>query len=158
MSDPYQPAPARSQPGDVALYSTQGILMGTILGSLAAGVVMIYLNYRALGRAGLATTLATWGTAIFLTIMVLSSLAPPTLTMGLVFMAAQVAIAYFLTEKLQGAAIRYHRERGGAMHSNVRAAGVGFLTGLSLFLLLVLGASLFLAATGNLPDPPPPGA
>ena len=129
--------------------------MGTILGSLAAGIVMLYLNYRALGRANLATTIATWGAASFATVIGIASLTPNTLPMALLFMVLQAAIAYFLTGKLQGAAIRYHRQQGGAMHSNVRAAAVGFLTGMVMFMLLVLGTSLFLAMTGNLPETVP---
>ena len=128
--------------------------MGTILGSLAAGVVMLYLNYQALGRAGLARTIALWGIALFLTVIGIASLVPNTALLALVFMAIQAGIAYFLTEKLQGAAIRYHREHGGPMHSNARAAMVGFLTGLALFFLLVVGATLFMTVTGTLPPPP----
>ncbi len=128
--------------------------MGTILGSLAAGVVMLYLNYHALGRAGLARTIGLWGIALFLTVIGIASLVPNTAPLALLFMGIQAVIAYFLTEKLQGPAIRYHREHGGLMHSNLRAAMIGFLTGLALFFLLVVGASLFMAATGNLPQPP----
>jgi len=128
--------------------------MGTILGSLAPGVVMLYLNYHALGRAGLARTIGLWGIALFLTVIGIASLVPNTAPLALLFMGIQAVIAYFLTEKLQGPAIRYHREHGGLMHSNLRAAMIGFLTGLALFFLLVVGASLFMAATGNLPQPP----
>ncbi len=153
MSDPVQP-PATGRVSSYALYSPQGIVMGTILGSLAAGVVMLYLNYHALGRAGLARTIALWGMALFLTVIGIASLVPNTAWLALLFMTIQAAIAYFLTEKLQGAAIRYHRAHGGHIHSNVRAAAVGFLTGLALFFLLVVGATLFMAVTGNLPEPP----
>ena len=77
MSDPYQPASPQPQPArSAALYSTQGIVMGTILGSLAAGVVMLYLNYLALGRANLARTVITWGAALFVAVIMIASYGP----------------------------------------------------------------------------------
>lgn len=156
MSDSDQPPLERNGTTSGPLYSLQGIIMGTILGSLAAGVVMIYLNYRAMGRANLAKTVTTAGAALFLVVMGLATLSPNTLLMAFVFMAVQVAIAWFLTDRLQGAAISYHRSQGGAMHSNVRAAAVGFLTGMSLFFILILVSSSYLALTGQLPEPPSP--
>lgn len=154
MSDSDQLSTGRSTGN--ALYGVHGIIMGTILGSLAAGVVMLYLNYRAMGKANLAKTVITAGVAMFLVVMGLATLTPNTLTMALVFMVIQVAIAWFLTDRLQGEAISYHQSRGGPMHSNVRAAAVGFLTGMSLFFLLVLVSSTYLALTGQLPEPPAP--
>ena len=130
--------------------------MGTILGSLAAAIVLLSLNYRALGRANLARTIMTRGTVLLVLVVGAASLAPNTPIMALLFMVLQAAVAYFLTEKLQGAAIRYHRQRGGAMHSNLRAAAVGFLAGMAMFFLLVFGVSLFMALTGGLPEPVPP--
>ncbi|HEY5647440.1 MAG TPA: hypothetical protein VIS76_15930 [Pseudomonadales bacterium] len=148
MPDPVQP-PATGRTARYALYSAQGIVIGTILGSLAAGVVMLYLNYHALGRAGLAKTIGLWGIALFLTVILIASLVPNTPQLAILFTALQAVIAYFLTEKLQGAAIGYHRDHGGPMYSNFRAAMVGFLTGLALFFLLVAGASLFMGVTGQ---------
>lgn len=127
--------------------------MGTVLGSLAAGVIMLYLNYLALGRAGLARTVGVWGTALFLAVILLGTLVPNTAPVALVFVAIQAGIAYFVTERLQGAAIRYHQSQGGAMHSNLRAAMVGFLTALALFFLMVMVMSVVLAVTGGLPQP-----
>lgn len=156
MSDSDQPSIGSNRATAPALYSVRGIVIGTILGSLAAGVVMIYLNYRALGRASLARTVSTVGAAVFFVVMGLATLMPNTLFMALVMMVVQVAIAYFLTVRLQGEAIAYHQERGGLMHGSGRAAAVGFLTGMALFFLLILGANLYLAVTGQLPEPPAP--
>lgn len=154
MSDSDQPSPRSDRAAAPALYSVRGIVIGTVLGSLAAGVVMIYLNYRALGRANLARTVTGVGAAIFLVVMGLATLVPDTLVMALVMMAVQVAIAYFLTERLQGEVIAYHQARGGPMHGSGRAAMVGLLTGMALFFLLILGANAYLILTGQLPDAP----
>ena len=125
--------------------------MGTILGSLAAGIVMLYLNYHSLGRANLARTVATWGSALLITIMLIASFVPSNSGSALIFMALQAVIAYLLADKLQGPAIRYHQQHDGAMHSNVRAAGVGFLAGLALFFLLMIATAIWMLLTGEVP-------
>ena len=122
--------------------------MGTILGSLAAGVVMLYLNYLALGRANLARTVITWGAALFVAVIMIASFAPNSAGFALLFMVIQAAIAYFATERLQGAAIRYHQEHAGSMHSNLRAAGVGFFTGMALFFALITVSIVWTLLTG----------
>lgn len=127
--------------------------MGTILGSLAAGVVMLYLNYLALGRANLARTVSSWGVALFITMLIIAAFVPSNGIAALTFTLIQAGVAYFLAEKLQGDMIRYHRAQSGSMHSNVRAAGVGFLTGLALFCLLMVGTALWMLATGANLDP-----
>jgi len=143
MSDSYQPP---SQPGTstgVSLYSVRGIVIGTIVGTLPAGIVMMFLNYRALGRNNLAKTITAWGTAVFIMIMVIASFIPPSdtvglfLSYGLLFTVIQAVIAYFLADRLQGAAIRYHQENSGAMYSSPRAAAVGFLTGFILMFVMI---------------------
>jgi len=154
MSDFDQPPPASSP--SAPLYSIRGIVIGTILGSLAAGVLMISLNYLALGRANLAKSVGLAGVAIFLAFIGLTFLLPQTLAMALLFSAIQAFIAYFLVDRLQGPVIAYHTEHGGPMHSSVRAALVGFLTGTSLFFILVMLGALWMTVTGQVPDLPQP--
>ena len=48
------------------LYSVRGIIIATVLGSIAAGVLMIALNYLALGRENLAKSVGLAGIGIFL--------------------------------------------------------------------------------------------
>ena len=79
---------------------------------------------------------------------------PQTLAVALAFTVAQALLAWFVADRLQGAAINYHREHGYPMHSSVRAALVGFLTGTTLFFMLVLLASLYMMLTGQVPDLP----
>ena len=161
MSDPYQPPSADlGQTSNAKLYSVHGIVIGTFFGSFAAGIVMLYLNYQALGHNNLARRLATWGTAIYLLIVLLSSFVPNSPVFGLLFIVVQALIAYFLADRLQGATIRYHRDRSGAMHSNTRAAGVGLLTGVAIiFALLAVGVlwAILTGTTGAPIEPVPVG-
>ena len=159
MSDLDQP-PQERQPDQrqlaqgAPLYSVRGIIIATILGSLAAGVLMIALNYLALGRASLAKTVGLAGLAVFLAFIGITMVLPQTLAVALAFTVAQALLAWFVTDRLQGAAISYHREHGYPMHSSVRAALVGFLTGTTLFFMLILLAILYMMLTGQVPDLP----
>ncbi len=156
MSDLDQPSSAGT--GDAPLYGPRGIIIGTILGSLAAGVLMISLNYLALGRANLARSVGLAGIAVFLAFIGLTFLVPQTLGVALLLSVVQALIAYFLVDRLQGAAIAYHMSHGGRMHSSVRAALVGFLTGTTLFFVLIMLTALYLTATGQVPEGPAPAA
>jgi len=149
MSDPYQPPSSRvSRPGDVGLYPVQGIVVGTVLGSLAAAIVMLSLNYRTLGNAGLAKKIAVWGGIVYVLLIALTSLLPGSMAINLLVISGQAVIAYVVAEQLQGAAIRYHRTHGRPLHSMLRAAGVGLLTGMVLIFVL-LSAALVTAALGG---------
>jgi hypothetical protein len=148
MSDPVQPPPSGRQRAGVALYSIQGIVVGTFLGSLAAAVVMLYLNYRALGREHLAKTVSLWGAGLFVAVMVVASFVPFNLAFGLLFAIGQAAIAFLVADRLQGDAIRYHRETGGLVHSTLRGAGVGFLTGMVMFFISLNIAAIMMGLSG----------
>lgn len=150
MSDPYQsPAPQHHQVRGGSLYSVQGVVIASVLGSLAAGVVMLYLNYRTLGKVVLAQRWALWGAAIYIVLIGIATLLPNTTVLALAYNVFQAIIAYFLATQLQGAAIAYHTSQGGSLHSNLRAAGVGFLTGLFLLFMLVFTASLWAVYSGS---------
>jgi hypothetical protein len=152
MSDLDQPS--RQVTPSAPLYSVRGIIIATILGSLAAGVLMIAMNYLALGRASLAKSVGLSGVAIFLGFIGITLVLPQTLEIALLFTVAQAALAWFVADRLQGAAIDYHRERGQPMHSTARAALIGFLTGTTLFFLLILLTSIYLMITGQVPELP----
>lgn len=152
MSDPYQPPTSelrRAREG--RLYSVQGIVIASILGSLAAGVVMLYWNYRTLGRTQLAQRWALWGAGIYTVLILITTLLPNTGILVLVYNVFQAIVAYFLASQLQGAAITYHQSQGGSMHSNMRAAGVGFLIGIVVIVFLLLVTGLWTQLTGTLP-------
>ncbi len=132
-----------------SLYSVQGVVIASVLGSLAAGVVMLYLNYRTLGKVVLAQRWALWGAAIYVVLITIATLLPNTTILVVMYNVFQAVLAYFLAAQLQGAAISYHASQGGSLHSNLRAAGVGLLTGLLLLFLLVFTASLWTVYTGG---------
>jgi hypothetical protein len=150
MSDQYQ-LPSQNQPGSPVLYSVSGIVVGTVLGSLAAAVVMLHFNYRALGHHALARKVATWGSGLYVLLIVLTSQIPASMTVNLIVVGVQAMIAFFASSTLQGAAISYHREHGGSIHSNWRSAGVGLLTGMTLLMILWMATLVIAALTGELP-------
>lgn len=151
MQDPYQPPSSRlSRPGDPGLYPVHGIVIGTVLGSLAAGIVMLCLNYRSLGKEALARKAALWGGIIYVILIGLSSLLPGSMAVNVIVILGQAGLAYFVAEQLQGAAIRYHATHGRPLHSNLRAAGIGLLTGMVLIFVLLTAALLTAALSGEL--------
>lgn len=141
LPNPYRPPHANLQSGAV-LYSVQGIVIATIIGSLAAAVAMLWLNYRNLNAPALADKTAIVGMAVYLLLIAVGAMLPETLVLALLLMGLQAAIAYFAATALQGPAIRYHREQGGMMHSNFRAAGIGLLVGLAIMIVILLLATL----------------
>ncbi len=112
------------------LYSLDGIVIGTVLGSFIAGVFMVVANYAALGSDALAKRTAIGGLAIYVCIVVLTAFMPNALWVGVVFMFVQAALAFFLATQLQGPVLQYHRSQGHAFHGLLRSAGVGVLAGL----------------------------
>ena len=116
--------------------------------ALVSGLVM------ALGRGNLARSVGLIGVVIFLAFIGITLLVPQTLGVALLFTVLQALLAYFVADRLQGAAIAYHSERGQPMHSSLRAALVGFLTGTTLFFMLILLTSLYLMITGQVPEVP----
>lgn len=144
MTDPYQPSPQPQQNRRAAeLYGVHGIVIGTLIGSLAAAVVMLYLNYQALGKIALARTIALWGAAFCVLLILLTTLLPNTPVTSVVMIGLQGGLAYFVTERLQGGAIDYHRRHAGRIHSSLRAAGVGALTGLAILVALLTMGTLW---------------
>ncbi len=115
---------------------------------------MLAMNYLAMGRANLAKSVGLTGVLIFLVFIGITMLMPQTLGVALAFTIAQATLAWFVADRLQGASIAYHSEHGQPMHSSVRAALVGFLTGTTLFFMLILLTSIYLMVTGQVPELP----
>lgn len=150
MSDPYEPPTSNIQRSrEPILYSLGGIVVATVLGSLAAAVVILYLNYRSLNSGSLAQKTAIGGIVIYLVLIGIAAFLPDSMVLGGLFIVIQTSIAYFAASQLQGRAIAYHREQGGVMYSNLRAAGVGLLTGLAMIFVFVLLGTLVAVATGS---------
>jgi hypothetical protein len=119
------------------LYTPQGVAVGTLLGSLAAGALLLWLNYRALGYHALANKVAAGGALLYLLIIGGAAALPGHAMLGLLLIAVQVGLAYWATWILQGDAIAYHQAQGGAVHSLLRAAGLGLLAGLVVWAVVL---------------------
>jgi len=129
-----------SAPARPRLFTPAGITVGTLLGSLIAGVAMLWFNYRVLGYPALANRAAAAGVVFYLMLITAASMAPNTVAIGLTVMLGQCAIAWWGSQALQGAAIEYYRTRGGAVHGLGLAALVGLGTGLiAVTMLLLIG-------------------
>lgn len=126
----------------VRLYTPLGVAVGTLLGSLAAGAVLLWLNYRALGYRQLANKVAAGGLVLYLVIVLTASVLPDSRPLGMALVAAQTLLAYWAARLLQGEAVGYHLARGATAQSNLRAAGVGLLTGAAAVLVLLVVTSL----------------
>ena len=119
------------------LYSLDGIVIGTVLGSFIAGVFMVVANYATLGSAALAKRTAIGGFAIYVGIVLLTAFMPNALWVGVVFMFVQAALAFFLATQLQGPVLRYQKAQGRAFHGLLRSALVGVLAGLMAITAIV---------------------
>ncbi len=147
--DPYRPPDSElGTSSGKGLYSIRGILIATILASLAAGIFLIYLNYLNLGYDKLAKLTMRWGVVGYMLIVAAASFVPSSLTFGILFIVLQTGLAGIAADRLQGAAINYHREHGGTMHSSLRAAGIGVLAGVAALFALVFLLTVAIALFG----------
>lgn len=127
------------------LYTVNGMMVGAALGSLVAPIYMAAHNYAALGKPELAKRIVQAGLIVYGVILAASLLLPQTVVWAPLFIVAQVAIAGFLGNRLQGPAIDYHRHNGGEAHGLGQAVLVALLAGLALmFILLVIALPLSL--------------
>ena len=129
MSSP--PANQKTRP----LYSLDGIVIGTLLGSLIAGIYMVMYNYVTLGSFRLARQTVIAGLILYAIIILASWIAPDNLWLALIFALGQAGLAYLLAGRLQGASIRYYAQHGGPVHGLFRSALVGLLAGAVSFVV-----------------------
>ena len=115
------------------LYSLDGIVIGTLLGSLVAGIYMVAHNYLALGSVRLAKQTLVVGMVLYAIVIAGSSIAPASLWTALIFALGQTGLAYLLASRLQGASISYYAQRDGQIHGLFRSALVGLLAGVLSF-------------------------
>lgn len=163
MTEP-RPDQAGASPDSRALilFDRQAVLIATLIGSLIAGSLLIWWNYRAMARPDLARRTLALGIGVQAILLVLTFfLVPPDSVLQLVPLAIQLVLAWFGAGLLQGAAVTWHLQRGAQLQSVWRAAGFGFLTGMAiLFVFVFVTAGLAAAGLINLPEPPqaPPAA
>lgn len=120
------------------LFTPAGIAVGTLLGSLIAAVMMMWMNYRVLGYRTLGNRFMAGGILAYVLVLVGATALPRTTTVGLALLGLQCVVAWWAANTLQGAAIDYHRAHGGAVHGLAVAATVGFVVFLVSTLMLVL--------------------
>jgi len=137
------PSAPSNAPALNRLFSPVGIAVGTLLGSLVAGVALLWFNYRVLGYTSLGNRMAAAGIVLYLMIILAASLLPNTPVISVAIMVGQCLLAWRGSELLQGPAIEYHRSRGGAFHSLALAGLVGLVTGLVAVMILVLVGRVF---------------
>jgi hypothetical protein len=136
-------SPPRTSAALTRLFTPAGIAVGTLLGSLIAAVMMMWMNYRVLGYRTLGNRFMAGGILVYVVVLVLATVLPRTPTVGVVVLALQCAAAWWAASTLQGNAIDYHRAHGGAVHGLAVAAGAGFVVFLVTTLMLVLIGQAF---------------
>lgn len=132
-------------PPEKRLYSVNGMVLGAVLGSLAAALYMAAHNYIALGKPLLAKRILRDGLILYCALMLVGLLAPAALGWALVFMVVQGGLTWFAATHLQGPSIEYHQQAGGQLHSMLRSVLVGVCTAfiiLFLFTAIALPISL----------------
>ena len=130
------------------LYSLDGIVVATVLGSFIAGVFMVAANYMTLGSEALAKRTFLRGLVVYVVIIVLTMFMPNSLWIGVVFMFAQAALAFFLAQQLQGPVLQYHKAQGVAFHGLLRSAIVGVFAGLVAIIAIVTIGTLIAVVSG----------
>ena len=119
-----QPGPPEAlTPPSYKLFDSVSVLLATLLGSPVAGTVLMGVNYRRLGKVGLAAIAIAAGGAATALAIIFGNMIPPALS-------TVVAIGLLLTTKscaqvLQGPALADHVSRGGKLGSRWAAAGIG---------------------------------
>lgn len=141
----------------LVLFDRHAILIATLIGSLIAGSLLAWWNYRAMARPDLARRVLVMGIGVQALLLILTLLlVPPDSPLQLAPLIIQLGLAWFGIEMFQGAAIAWHLQRGARLQSIWRAAGFGFLTGMAiLFVFVFVTAALAAAGLITLPEPPP---
>ena len=136
------------------LYGPHAAAIATIMGSLIAGIVLAWINYRVLGRPDLARHVAWIGIVVqIVLLLVFTSLPPGPLVMfGLPLL--QTAIAYWGTVTLQGRTIDWHLQAGATLHTSWRAVGMGLAVGFVIFFVAVIVIGV-LVSMGFITPPEP---
>jgi hypothetical protein len=138
--------PDKSTATNRRMYAPGYATLAAFLGGPAAGIFLLALNYRALGR-----TAAAWGTAVaggaVLAGLVAFILATPQHPSGICISLPALMMIYVLARGLQGEVYDQHVLRGGRQGSAWIAVLLGGLV-LALTVGLVVGGGYFFPGTG----------
>jgi uncharacterized integral membrane protein len=146
MTDIEKPLPV--PPPTYRLYSPAAVVLATVIGGLAAGGVVLALNYwrwRQHREAWYATIGGILGTIILLGLAVTL----PDQVPAPAFLVPQLILVHFIAKQQQGSRYEAHLAEGGRKASNWKAVGIG-----ALFLLIILAGFVgwfFLSAETDLP-------
>jgi hypothetical protein len=137
-------APAATQAGVASrnLYSARQIGWAAYLGSFFAGVLLMYLNYRALGDRRAARHTLGWGLAATAVMQVASAFALDDAIARTVF-AGLCLQFYGFCLVVQGPGFARHIAAGGKRASHWAAAGI-------VVLCAIVAAGLYLIASAEL--------
>jgi len=126
------PAPA------YRLYSASAVDVATLCGSIFAGLLLMSLNFRALGEDDRARRTLTLAAVVSVVTFVTIGLIPPTVPIPTsVYHGAQVLVAHLYVTRVQGDRLGRHVATGGRLYSKWRAAGIGLLCALGIVALFV---------------------
>jgi hypothetical protein len=142
------PAPAALAPLDAALYSPNHVALATFLGTPMAGVVLMALNEKRLGRRSAAIKTIVFGllgTAAILTL----AIALPDGIPAFPFTLVALVVLRITAQHRQGALVEQHYRAGGKKASGWAAAGISLLTTVIVFIPVV--AILVLAEAAGSP-------
>jgi len=136
------------------LYGPHAAAIATIMGSLVAGIVLAWINYRVLGRPDLARRVGWIGIVVQILLLVIFSSLPPSQLVMFGLPLLQTAIAYWGMLYLQGRTIDWHLQAGARLHTSWRAVGMGLAVGFILFFVAVIVVGV-LVSTGFITPPEP---
>lgn len=121
-------------------YSLKGIGIATYIGSPLAASILIRKNFLELGEDRKAKTALIIGIASTILIFAGIYLLPETIIdkiPNFIIPAIYSFVIYFLAEKQLGEQLKQYQEHGNEFFSNWRAAGIGLLCALIIFIPLI---------------------
>ena len=123
------------------LYSLGAMILGTFLGSMFVGLLLISRNFKALGdedRAHRSFWLGVGGTvAVFAAAFTLPKEVP-----GGAYEAVQIGVVTWYANREQGKMIEEHKTLGGRFYSKWRAVGIGLIVTVAILLVLFCAVEL----------------
>lgn len=119
------------------LYTPKAVAIATFFGTPIAAGFLLALNYRREGhddKAWKTVVLCVVGTIVLsVALMAIPAGSVP----NTVFIIVQVLIMNSVAKVIQRDMVDLHLSRGGAIESGWKAAGIGFLTGLAIFVVAI---------------------
>lgn len=120
--------PTNHTGSNYALYKVSGVGLATFIGTPLAGGIILSINYKRLGkfsesRKSIIFSLLGTLALLFLAVLIPDDLHVP----NTVFSVVPIVVMIMLAKQLQEAEINRHISTGGAIASNWKALGIGFI-------------------------------